>query len=175
MMKKQDLQDELREISPLLGDLKSRGNDAFRVPEGYFSGLENEVFATIDAIGACRKPVPETAFSARVGQWLAAIWPPKLALAMAGTFALALGAWWLLRPAPDAPAAVAAVEISEEDAESFVLAHVADFEPTQLVPENVEDLPNPIHESIEKNGGIHDNDLELLLDDMTDEELEELL
>lgn len=178
VMKKVNLDEELREISPFLHDLKKRdgAGNGFRVPEGYFANMEDEVFATLDAIGARRKTAPVPSFGQRLADWLAGFWRPRLALAFAGMLAVALSAWWFLRPNPaDAPAQFATVEISEEEAETFVLAHVGDFEPHQLAPDGPEDLPNPIKESLEKNNSLRPEDVEHLLDDLTDAELEELL
>lgn len=176
-MKKVNLDEELREISPFLHDMKKRGDsDGFRLPDGYFANMEDEVFATLDSIGARRKPVPVPGFGQRLAGWLAGFWQPKLALAFAGMLAVAVSAWWLLHPNPaDLPAQFAAVEISEEEAETFVLAHVGDFEPHQLAPDSPEDLPNPIKESLEKDNSLRPEDVEHLLDDLTDAELEELL
>jgi hypothetical protein len=43
-----DILNELKEISPMLLEMKLKGGNPFRVPEGYFADLKTDVFRTID-------------------------------------------------------------------------------------------------------------------------------
>ena len=174
-MKKESLDDELSEISPWLRDMK-RQDDGFRVPDDYFESLEARVFARIDGEGARREPVME---AVRGGNWLR----PKMMLAAAAIFVAILAAVWLLRPEPEVT--VASTELSEEDIESYVLANAHEFEPEQLAslqpdtPTQSSDMPEsstkmPAKSAVPGND-ITPEDMEGLLDDMSDEELESIL
>ena len=49
-MKEEELDKELQENAPFLKELKQKG-DGFKVPKGYFDGLEDAVFARLEASG----------------------------------------------------------------------------------------------------------------------------
>ncbi len=174
-MKKESLNDELSEISPWLRDMK-RQDDGFRVPDDYFESLEARVFARIEEEGARREPVME---ATRGGKWFR----PKMMLAAAALFVAILAAVWLLRPQPEV--IVASTELSDEDVEAYVLANAYEFEPEQLAslqPDTPSELPDTPDSSTETPGksaapgdDISPEDMEDLLNDMSDEELEAIL
>lgn len=184
--------DELQQLSPFLRELRGK-DDGFRLPPTYFDGLEDEVFKSIDALGARRRPAASAPGSA-IRQWLAAWWQPRIALALGGVIALVVAGWWLLRPAPVpadvSPVAVRTEEATPEDIEAYVLENVQDFDTDQLIALAVADEPAPATETKPRSApetsatpaarpGITEElspeELEMLLDDLTDEELEKLL
>ena len=176
-MKKQDnLKDELREVSPFLHDLKQK-DDGFRLPENYFEQMESDFFKNIDAIGARR--MPQKTAPAGWWAWLAQFWQPRLAWALAGILVLAVAGWWHFGKPTAATdtqmAIVPTVDLTEEDAEAFVMANAHEFEPAQLAPENPEELPHYLQESPYQDTDITPKEIEHLLEEMSDEELEELV
>lgn len=177
-MKKQHLEDE---IPRFLKDLKSKG-DGFNVPEGYFDDMENAVFARLKSAGDLDRPVPRVGKRPRL--WVAFI-RPKAAMAYAAVLALILTAVWFIRQqtvdVPSTP--VASVELSEEELEAYLLENAHEFEPEQLASLEVNPIAEPddnqpadkSNSGKRKQPDVHPDDLELILDEMTDEELEQIL
>jgi len=180
MKKKDDLHDELAEHAPWLRDFADK-KDSLRVPPDYFASVEDSVFQQLTAIGAMRQP-PAPKPRPSLWQMLQALWQPRLALAIAGTLAVLLAAWWLFRPVET----VRRIEqehpiVTAEDVETYLLENPMVLELDQLVaalpndqlpvvlldplPSDVSELP--IHLSPE--------DLENLLRDITSEELNNLI
>ena len=182
------LDDELREISPLLRDLKRQG-DGLRTPEGYFDNLENQVFGRLDTMDARRTPPLHTLAG---GHRTRGFLHPRILTAIAAGIALAAAAFWFFK-APsiaDQPAALAEVrmpDLSEEDIEMYVLENVQEFEAEQLAalpavaftdqaPERV--LPDPAQHRSKRQQALDDldpEDLDHLLDELSDQDLESLL
>ena len=184
-MKNEDrLHDELNEQAPFLNTLK-QGQDGYQVPANYFDNLEAEVFRQLDAIGATRKPRPATARPS-FWQFMQQLWQPRVALSFAGLITIALAAWWYFAPSQtDASADLMAAQISVDDAEAYLMDNLMELEPEHIamvlpeesLPAITLDLPSP---QKEKNNPaielqLSPDDLENLLQDMTDEELKDLM
>ena len=173
---KDSLDDELKNISPWLRDMK-RPDDGFQIPEGYFETLEDRVFARIEAEGLRQTPAMQ---ALRGGRW----WQqPRVMLAAAAVFCAVLAAVWLLRPQPQAVAAAA--DLSAEEMEDYVLENVHDFDVEQLAAMAGEaaaeaaEMPDAPAEGEDKKPAAGDEfapeDVDKLLDDMSAEELESIL
>ncbi|MEZ4963665.1 MAG: hypothetical protein R2791_00365 [Saprospiraceae bacterium] len=176
-MKKESLDKELEGLSPKLRELR-RENDGFRLPDSYFESLEEAVFSRLDAAGARRQQ--ELTVSRGKGlfsiRWMATA---------AAVLALILAAVWFFKPAPVAAPQPVALQLTEEEIiESYVLDNIRDFEVEQLAAlsteHEVESSPAPPNQQTTPKGGdLLDNmsaeEMELLLKEMTDEELESLL
>lgn len=175
------LDDELDDLAPRLREMRQRG-DGFQVPPGYFEGLEKDVFRQIDALGARRKVVTAPA-AQRTSVW-SWFWQPRLGLALGLLLALVAVIWWW-RPPGEQPADLAQTEISAEDAEAYLLDNLSEADPDLLASclslEESADMeaagqpaagpsPTPVPDA-----DISPEEIQHLLDDMTDEELEELL
>lgn len=153
--------------------------DGFHLPDGYFDALEDRVFGKIEAAGLQRHtPLklvkkPAQRFSL-----------PRIFMAAAAIFSLVLGAIWFFQPvaSTDAIAPIATVELSEEEIENYVLDNVQDFEAEQLAmlpssedsdgPAHLPPSPATTHDSLED---LSPEDVEHILNDMTEDELEEIL
>lgn len=187
---KELLDKELEDLSPYLLNLRSQ-DDGFRLPANYFETLEDEVFQQIDAIGARRQK--RTAGS-RSGFWsiIAGLWQPRLALALGTVLVAAFAAWWIWRPQPapnaELPLAVRHEEPTPDELEAYVMENVLDFEPDQLAALAITDeasqepssISNPGNKSIPKPASKATDDLspeqlEILINDLTDEEIEKML
>ena len=177
-MNKRHLDDEL---PPFLQDLKEKG-DGFKVPEGYFEDFEDAVFARLKASGDLGKPAMKvvkrpTMFSVSIR--------PRTAMALAAALALILAAVWFFRQPTSGleNTQVASTELSEDDIESYLLENVHEFEPEQLAALTTEEISEPIDDStpdapkqkVRTSEEIHPDDLDQILDEMTDEELEQIL
>lgn len=179
-MKKETLTEELKNLSPLLHDLKEKG-EGYKVPEGYFEDMEDAVFARLKSAGDLENyPVS----GVRRPRMFPLYVRPRMATAIAAALALILVAVWFIRqPASIQPSSLAEIELTEEDLESYVLENAHEFEPEQLVALDREALMEPMEETMpgksKKNNSasedLHPDDLEKILDEMTDEELEQIL
>lgn len=186
MKKKEDIHDELREQAPFLTPLK-KGDDGFRVPADYFDNLEVEVFRQLDAISAQRTPTTFTSNRKGLSWWqfMQRLWQPRVALAFAGVIALILTAWWYFTPSPTAitPPIMAAAEISADDAEAYLMDNLLELEPEQIalvlpadeLPAITLEKPGNTNPAANRELQLHPDDLDDLLNDMSDEELESLL
>lgn len=182
IMNKESLNDELTNLSPLLLGQKRQG-DGFRVPEGYFEGLEDAVFDKIAAMEGQKqtfRPAPKKDSALR-----ARLFKPYLAMAAAAVFVLVLAAKWLMTPktVPADSGSTVALEATEEALiEAYILENIRDFEAEQLadVSEvNASAEPSALPDKQPEAGNSIDNlspeELELLLKEMSEEELESLL
>jgi len=179
-MKKENLDDELKNLPPLLTDLKAKG-DGFNVPEGYFDHMEDAVFARLKASGDLGRSTMKVL--KRPGLFPLFI-RPRTATALAAALALVLAAVWFFRQ-PDViePLPLASTELTEDDIETYVLENLHEFDPAQLAALTPEETTEPAEESTpyttkKKNSAseeLHPDDLEKILDEMTDEELEQIL
>lgn len=173
-MKKQNLED----LPPFLQELKEKG-DGFKVPDGYFETLDDAVFARLKAAGDLDRAPKKIA--KRPGLFAAFI-RPQAALAYAAALAMILAAVWFFRQ-PDPIAPMAAVALTEDDLETYLLENAHDFEPEQLAALTVQEIAEPT-EAQPKNAPksnrsgadeLHPDDLNQIIDEMTEEELEEIL
>ena len=182
----ENLDDELKDFS-LLRDLKRQG-DGFHTPENYFDHLDDQIFGHLEAMGARR---PTELQAKRGGQWLRKRMQPRLLTALAAGLAVIAVAVWFFKPQPtlNQPtlAQVNVPDLSEEDIETYVLENVHEFDTEQLASlppvETVEQIPEPTtikpnpHRTKRQQAldNLHPEDLDNLLNDLSDEDLEKLL
>ncbi len=181
-MSKKTANDELQNLSPLLRDLK-RDDDGFRLPDGYFEGLEDSVFRRADGLNSPQKSI----FSAARRGLFARLTRSKIVWAAAATLALALAATWFfkIKQTQSDIAPIAAQALTEEEIEAYVLENIDEFEAEQLaaLPAAEQIIPKPTTPSVLETKPKHtspiedfsEEELEFLLKDMSDEELESLL
>lgn len=174
--------DKLKEELPqFLQDLKAKG-DGLHVPEGYFEEMEDAVFARLRASGDLDRPKMQVV--KRPGLFAAYI-RPRTAMALAAALALVLAAVWFVRQSASVTqeTPLASTELTEEDIEAYVLDNLHEFDAEQLASLTKEEIIEPIEETTPntpkpKNSNpeeIHPDDLDEILDEMTDEELEQIL
>jgi hypothetical protein len=180
-MKKEYLQEELRDLSPLLSALKDR-KAPMATPPDYFEQLPEKVLEKLEAEGLRQKPDPAPAW--RIS------WNQSARLsAIAAAIALLLVAAWFLLPfnthspaitqtqppvtappetlTPELAAAYISENIHEFDAEMMALAFEENTEQTPAANEQ-----KPAGKRAKKKST---DELDEILDELTDEELEELL
>jgi hypothetical protein len=162
------------EFGPRMRELKSQG-DGMKVPSGYFEQLDDAVFARLDASGERRMPPPEAVSGWRT--WL----NPRTLTAAAASVALVAGALWWLRPIqPDAPLATTEVlELSPDMARAYVEENIMEFDEDLLaahIEKVIDDLaPSTPSSPKSKTPPPPKDELDEILDELTDEELEDLL
>jgi hypothetical protein len=96
---KEALENELRDVSPFLADLKKqRADDAFQTPKYYFDNLADTVLAQAKipekvAVESVKRTPQYKSLFERFEGFFAPILPPKIALAF-GSLALVVAAGW---------------------------------------------------------------------------------
>lgn len=186
---KKELYDELDGLSPKLRDLKQTP-DGLKLPEGYFDTLENRVLTQLEAQGERRISTESasTNWGIRVNR---RYWAAAAAVAV-----LAVAIWQFAGPNPDNPLADASQTVADashgdvvveslSEEEIYLEEHILDFEPELLAEIDDESLENAIIESTRQqpaasNPKKHkaskvDDELDQLLEELTDEELEDIL
>ncbi len=171
------MEDELKNIAPdVFKQLPQK--DSFKLPEGYFESFDGRVMDRIEAFGLTQqvplKIVKRPAKRVSMGYML---------MAAAAVFALVLAAVWFLKPASAEDRTTASIELSDEEIEAYLLENVQYLEVDQLamIPEATEnEYQTPtIQEKPPQQTNVPDEitpeDVEHLLNDMTEEELEEIL
>ncbi len=101
---KEELENELRELSPFLADLKKQqGNDSFKTPKFYFDNLADKVLAqansTEKTVSMKQKGTPQYAtLLTRLQGFLSVVSPPRWAMAFASLALVAVVGWWIFTP-----------------------------------------------------------------------------
>ena len=177
-MKKEPINDE---IPAFLQEMKGKA-DGYKIPEGYFDAMESAVFARLEASGGLAKPVLKV--TKRPGLFAAFI-RPKAALAYAAALALILTSVWFIRQntGVEQQAQVASVVLTEADLEFYLLKNAHEFDPKQLASLSAVEKTawdeTPVNEATKGKAPVpqemHPDDLDDILDEMTDEELEAIL
>ncbi len=195
----ENLDDELRDLSPLLRDLKRRG-DGMRIPKGYFDDFEAKVFGRLEA----HEPQTFASQPAHqpynlLGKMVARVsWPvatqmvqrvlplrrravPALMSMAAGLALITAAVWFFRSPAvvQTAPmlAQVTMPELSEDDIENYVLENVQEFEAVELAslpPAELGDEATPAEETVPKTPQ-HRSKRQQALDELRPEDLENAL
>jgi hypothetical protein len=176
---KEDINNELKDLSPWLSDLKSKG-DPQRVPEAYFDQLESSVFQRLEQEGLRVELAPERSV------WSIWLTPARLTAA-AAAITLLIGAIWWMQPKNQDDIMVQTPPTTEEEftpemAEDYIQSNIFDFDEELLADEMADDAtegyiaPDQKPKEKRRNKLPKDmNELDDIMSDLTDEELEDLL
>lgn len=178
-MKKEYTDDELREISPFLLEQRQPSKDAFKIPDNYFQQLDAAVFDRLSQTEGRQSDQPQAT------GWSVRIFRTRTIMAIAAAVAVLIAAFQVLKPTvspvqQQLPLASYEIpDLSGEDIEAWVLQNATEFETDQLATiAAVETEPDVQHlnpNRSDKHLDIQPEDVESLLNEMSDEELEELL
>lgn len=178
MNKYESLEEELKSLSPWLQE-QSRKQSGMQVPPGYFEHLELAVFDKIEA-----QNLQRPGLTARQGGILNSILRPRMWAAAAAVAAIAVSCWWMWRPQSDAvfPADTYAEALTDEEIEAYLLDNITEFDAGQLAAITEGDMPEQTPVAAPAPGkpakttdDISPEELENLLQQMSEEELESLL
>lgn len=176
---KKEFEDELREISPFLADLKKskEGEEPFRTPKFYFDTLADKVMEK-----AIVKPVIPPQYSVRPSfiemaqKWVASIMQPRYAIGFATVALLAVGGWFFIQKNQQNVDSFA----SNEEIHQYITDNIDDFDDALLLEQGVladSDILNP-EQSLKGNIdkiNISDDEIEQYLKEHLDEkDLKEL-
>lgn len=180
-MKKENIHDELAGLSSTLRQLKEK-DAGMRLPPDYFNQLQEKMMQQLKE----EQPGPS---AKTVSFWSVSTNRFRMAAAAASVAVLLTAGWWYSRPATtvDAPLAVTeptpveATALSSEEAQLYINENILEFDTEMLAAELVaaDGSENPAEKtdmkSTNKKLRIADDDLEHVLDELTEEELEDLL
>ena len=177
---KKEFEDELREISPFLADLKKskEGEEPFRTPKFYFDTLADKVMEK-----AIAKPViTPPQYQARPSlfelaqQWIASIMQPRYAIGFATVALLAVSGWFFIQKNQQNVDPFA----SNEEIHQYITDNIDDFDDALLLEQGVladSDVLNPEQNSkgnIDKINATDDEIEQYLKDNMDEKDLKEL-
>ena len=178
MNMKEEIENELRELSPFLADLKRQLPDAngkgqpFRTPKFYFDNLADKVIEkTQPEAPPLRREsfgqyIADKSIFTKVEEWLAVLMQPRWAMAMASVAILAISSWFYLKK-ENLQTNETLTEITNDDIHEYIEANIEDFD-ENLLAENVSNTSDTDGTSRDsREGGI--------FKDMTDEEIEQYL
>lgn len=173
--RKKEVKEELKELSPLLYQLKEK-DPPFKVPEGYFNQLQNELLEQL-------RESPEQNSSKRSG-WniqklldqIGWLFQPRMGMAAASVLILLVAAWFLFQPNEGVPGhELNFASLSIEEIQNYINNNLDDFD-EETVKKVAQDDQNI--QWIPQND-IDTEELDRYLDEMLEEidprELEELL
>jgi hypothetical protein len=170
-MKKEHIDDELKNLSPWLHEQRGQG-DGMQVPDNYFSQLEDTIFNRIDAEGHRKTP------AAAPNQWT--VWTRRLT-AIAACFALVAATWWWMRPQSTDMASVPAPATEElammDSDDAYIEENIMDFDPEMLAWEEETVSGNTTDQTQHPKpaNNLKQENIDELLEELSDEELEDLL
>ncbi len=179
---KKEFEDELREISPFLADLKKskEGEEPFRTPKFYFDTLSDKVMEK-----AIAKPVIPPQYSTHSAhlslfelaqEWVASIMQPRYAIGFATVALLAIGSWFFIQKNQQNVDSFA----STEEIHQYIADNIDDFDEALLLEHGVladSDVLNPEQNAKENMDKINatDDEIEQYLKEHLDEkDLKEL-
>jgi hypothetical protein len=160
---KEDIENELRELSPFLADLKRQQPDTngkgqpFRTPKFYFDNLADRVKEKTQPVAPPQYQAKKSIFL-QIEEWVSVLMEPRWAMAMVTMAILAVGSWFYLKEETTQTKEML-TEITNDDIQEYIEANIEDFD-ENLLTENASNTSDT-------EGGI--------LKDMTDEEIEQYL
>lgn len=178
MKEKDKIKEELEALSPLLARMKEAGGQPFRVPEGYFKALPDDVLRRARAEEGLAREKRSARPENRSPGWLQWLLIPQWAAGIAIALLLVAAGAYLFWPQPAGPYPEDALAgISDEEAKTYISEHIGEFELELMLEASVVsagDVPE-----VEILPDIQQEDLDLYLEDLIEDisldELEELL
>lgn len=179
-MKKENIHDELAGLSPMLRQMKEK-DDGMRLPPDYFEQLQAKMMQQLKEVqpGPAAKTVPF---------WSVSTNRFRMAAAAASVAVLLTAGWWYMRPTETAapvvitePAQVEEAALTSEEAQYYIEENILEFDTEMLAAEleAAETVENPADKQPLKNNSnkahTTDESLDHVLDELTEEELEDLL
>lgn len=134
---KEDFEEELRNLSPFLADLKKqKKTDGFKTPKYYFDTLADKVIENAQPKTEV-KPVyvAQPSLATRVSEWLAGLMQPRMALAYATVLFLAVGGWYFFK-STQAQTMDNCTELAclpQEEIKTYISDNINEFDEEMLV------------------------------------------
>jgi hypothetical protein len=175
---KEDIYNELENLSPLLADIKkAHPDDAFKTPKFYFDTLADKVLAEAKAQTAASTPPQYPSLSERLNGWLSTLWQPRLALAL-GSFGIIAATTFYIFTKPQTTIPI--IEISEgqpttDDIQTYIHDNIDDFDEETIIENSVPKTADTEGGQQHPKSGLTEEELEhFLSNDLEEEDLENL-
>ncbi len=163
--RKDDIQKELREISPFLADLK-KTEGGFKVPKDYFEQLPEQIMERVQpGRTVTTEPAAQPSWWDRTLNSLALLLQPRYATALAAIALLLVAVWIWQKPSPSTP------ELASNNNDSLM----------EFIEDNIDEYEADYLISVIETGDDNEEEttvtplLDVIIDDLDDTELEELL
>lgn len=163
---------ELKEISPLLSRLRDQG-DGLGIPQNYFGDFDERLKQRLAVPGVRRQSLQSINTPVKRRLW------PGI-FAVAASLVLILGVVWVFKTGSEEPE-FATSELTSDEIATYLVENASDFEPEQLAaltenPDETKQSVTPANESAyPEKEEIPAEAMEEIIDEMTDQELAELL
>lgn len=173
--KKNNVAEELKEISPLLHTIKE-DNTPFKVPENYFNQFQDQM---LQRLNMNPEPASHSPIAWRIKSWLdqlGYLLQPRMALALSSVLILLIASWFLFSPEKGPSSGdLNFASLSIDEIQQYIDANLDDFD-EETVKEVAQDGPNL---QLIPSNAIDTEEIDQYFDDMMDQidpsELEELL
>jgi uncharacterized protein HemX len=134
---KEDFEEELRNISPFLADLKKqKKEDGFKPPKYYFETLTDKVIENArPKTEVIPSYIAQPSLATRVGEWLTGLMQPRMAMAFATALFLAVGGWYFLRQtnAQQTDNCTELACLPKEEIKTYISENINEFDEEMLV------------------------------------------
>jgi len=182
-MKKENIHDELAGLSPMLRQMKEK-DDGMRMPPDYFEQLQAKMMQQLKD----EQPAP----AAKTAPfWAVKTNRFRMAAAAASVAILLTAGWWYMRPAETIAPIAAVTEpaqvdeddaaLTSEEAQLYIDENILEFDTEMLAAElDAAEMPvdpaekQPLKKNLNQTQ-TPDEALDHVLDELTEEELEDLL
>ncbi len=166
MNKKNEIKDELKNLSPFLSEIKKK--DSFKVPKNYFKSLPDNVLDQVRITNEASKSVTQANWLDRLIENIAILFQPKYAVGFATVLILVVATVYLTQKPNnqiDGPYQLISQYIEEniDEFDAEMLWEASVFEPGEVTNDEAFD------------DAILDEFFEEIIDDLDDSELEKLL
>lgn len=174
---KEDLEDELKALSPFLADLKSKGKkeESFKVPPLYFDTLADKIIEKAKEQEQAAHPLskqavytpPKPSFWEQVNAWIDSVMQPRYAMGFATVLMVVGASWWFFNSKNTIPIAVAdkaLTEVSHDEIHQYIHENIDDFD-EELILSNQDLADTEGSEEI----NLSDDDIQQYLEENIDE------
>jgi hypothetical protein len=156
---KEDFEEELKNISPFLADLKKqKKDDGFNTPKYYFDTLADKVIENAQPKTEVTPIyVAQPSLATRMGEWLAGLMQPRMVLAYTTILFLAVGGWYFFKPSQtqtlDNCTELAC--LPQEEIKTYISDNINEFDEEMLVgnaiiAENTQNTEGPLLKDLDE-------------------------
>ncbi len=167
MNKKNEINDELKKLSPFLSDIKKE--NAFKVPENYFKTLPDQVLEQVKTTtNTSEKRVTQPGWMERLMENIAVLFQPKYAVGFATALILVVASVYFIQKPTDS------FDGSYTSVNQYVSDHIDEFDVEMLWEASVFETGE---NNLDEYNDIDNLDeyFEEIIDELDDSELEKLL
>jgi hypothetical protein len=168
---KEDFEEELKNLSPFLSDLKKqKKEDGFKTPKYYFDTLADKVIENAQPKTEVTPIyVAQPSLATRVSEWLAGLMQPRLALAYATVLFLAVGGFYFFKSTQKAESCDELACLPQEEIKTYISDNINEFDEEMLIgnAQIAENTEGPLLKNLDEK-----EVEQYLIDNLDDKDLE---